>query len=193
MLIDKRSILKEAMARAAARSIIAAEEEKRTAAANKHRHSVGAKRAEKTNDENRGIEIMAKKTVEELKKSAETAVETVETEIAKIPEKTEKVKKAAAAKVTKAKKDIEAKADDVKAAVKKAGTTKKADPKVDVVVEFAGKQIVAKDVKDAVLKAYKKANKGVEIKTVEIYIKPEENAAYYVVNGDAKPEYKVEL
>ena len=201
MLIDKRSILKEAMARAAARSIIAAEEEKRTATANKHRHSVGAKRAEKTNDENRGIEIMAKKTaketaketVEELKKSAETAVETVETEIAKIPEKTEKVKKAAAAKVTKAKKDIEAKADDVKAAVKKAGTTKKADPKVDVVVEFAGKQIVAKDVKDAVLKAYKKANKGVEIKTVEIYIKPEENAAYYVVNGDAKPEYKVEL
>ena len=66
-------------------------------------------------------------------------------------------------------------------------------PKVDVVVEFAGKQIVAKEVKDAVLKAYKKANKGVEIKTVEIYIKPEENAAYYVVNGDAKPEYKVEL
>ena len=197
MLIDKRSILKEAMARAAARSIIAAEEEKRTAAANKHRHSVGAKRAEKTNDENRGIEIMAKKTaketVEELKKSAETAVETVEAEIAKIPEKTEKAKKAAAAKVTKAKKDIEAKADDVKAAVKKASTTKKADPKVDVVVEFAGKQIVAKDVKDAVLKAYKKANKGVEIKTVEIYIKPEENAAYYVVNGDAKPEYKVEL
>ena len=176
MLIDKRSILKEAMARAAARSIIAAEEEKRTAAANKHRHSVGAKRAEKTNDENRGIEIMAKKTaketVEELKKSAETAVETVETEIAKIPEKTEKVKKAAAAKVTKAKKDIEAKADDVKAAVKKASTTKKADPKVDVVVEFAGKQIVAKDVKDAVLKAWKKANKGVEIKTVEIYVKP---------------------
>ena len=171
MLIDKRSILKEAMARAAARSIIAAEEEKRTAAANKHRHSVGAKRAEKTNDENRGIEIMAKKTaketVEELKKSAETAVETAETEIAKIPEKAEKVKKAS--------------------------TTKKADPKVDVVVEFAGKQIVAKDVKDAVLKAYKKANKGVEIKTVEIYIKPEENAAYYVVNGDAKPEYKVEL
>ena len=103
------------------------------------------------------------------------------------------MKKAAAAKVTKAKKDIEAKADDVKAAVKKASTTKKADPKVDVVVEFAGKQIVAKDVKDAVLKAYKKANKGVEIKTVEIYIKPEENAAYYVVNGDAKPEYKVEL
>ena len=186
MLIDKRSILKEAMARAAARSIIAAEEEKRTAAANKHRHSVGAKRAEKTNDENRGADIMAKKTTKE---TVETVVETVETEIAKIPEKTEKVKKA----VTKAKKDIEAKADDVKAAVKKAGTTKKADPKVDVVVEFAGKQIVAKDVKDAVLKAYKKANKGVEIKTVEIYIKPEENAAYYVVNGDAKPEYKVEL
>ena len=54
------------------------------------------------------------------------------TDYAKNPEKTEKVKKAAAAKVTKAKKDIEAKADDVKAAVKKASTTKKADPKVDV-------------------------------------------------------------
>ena len=194
MLIDKRSILKEAQARAAARSIVAAEEEKRSAAAK--RHSVGAKRAEKINDENRGGEIMAKKTaketVEELKKDAEVVIETAEKEIEKIPEKAEKVKKEAAAKVTKAKKDIEAKTEEVKAAVKKR-TVKKADPKVDVVVEFAGKQIVAKEVKDAVLKAYKKANKGVDIKTVEIYIKPEENAAYYVVNGDAKPEYKIEL
>ena len=134
----------------------------------------------------------AKETVEELKKDAEVVIETAETEIAKIPEKAVKVKKEAAAKVTKAKKDIEAKTEEVKAAVKKR-TVKKADPKVDVVVEFAGRQIVAKEVKDAVLKAYKKANKGVDIKTVEIYVKPEENAAYYVVNGDAKPEYKIEL
>ncbi|MBQ7534133.1 MAG: hypothetical protein IJT43_00765 [Stomatobaculum sp.] len=134
----------------------------------------------------------AKETVEELKKDAEVVIETAEKEIEKIPEKAEKVKKEAAAKVTKAKKDIEAKTEEVKAAVKKR-TVKKADPKVDVVVEFAGRQIVAKEVKDAVLKAYKKANKGVDIKTVEIYIKPEENAAYYVVNGDAKPEYKIEL
>ena len=129
MLIDKRSILKEAMARAAARSIVAAEEEKRTAAANKRRHSVGAKRAEKTNDENRGIEIMAKKTaketVEELKKSAETAVETVETEIAKIPEKTEKVKKAWTGELKK---------------------------------------------------------KAADLKTINLYLKPEDNAAYYVLN-----------
>ena len=167
MLIDKRSILKEAQARAAARSIIAAEEKKRSAAALKNRHSVGAKRAEKLNDENRGEDTMAKKT-----------------------EKDTEVKKTAAAAAPAAAK---AESAEEKAPAKKTRTVKKADPKVNVTVEFAGKQIVAKEVKDAVIKAFKKANKGVEVKTVEIYMKPEENAAYYVVNGEGSEDYKVEL
>ena len=33
-------------------------------------------------------------------------------------------------------------------------------------------------------KAFKKGNRGVDIKTIKVYVKPEENAAYYVVNED---------
>ena len=52
-----------------------------------------------------------------------------------------------------------------------------------VVVEFAGKQIMAKDVLKKAEEAYLAAHKGVGIKTLELYISPEQNAAYYVVNG----------
>ncbi len=190
MLIDKRSILKEAKAREAARSIIAAEEKKRAAAAMKNRHSVGAKKADNIHDENRGEEFMAKKTAKE---TVESVKKTAEAVVAAAEEKAEETIKEVASKAKKTKKEAEVKADEVKTAVKKARTVKKAEPKVAVTVEFAGRQFLAKDIRDAVLKAYKKANKGVEIKTVEIYIKPEESAAYYVVNGDAQPEYKIEL
>ena len=53
-----------------------------------------------------------------------------------------------------------------------------------VVVEFAGKQIMAKDVLQKAEEAYLAAHKDVEIKTLELYISPEQNAAYYVVNGE---------
>lgn len=79
-----------------------------------------------------------------------------------------------------------------KAPAKKA-PAKKADPKACVVIEFAGKQIVAKDVLDKAVKAYEAAHKGVEIKTIEVYVKPEENVAYYVVNGEGSDDYKVTL
>ena len=79
-----------------------------------------------------------------------------------------------------------------KAPAKKA-PAKKADPKACVYIEFAGKQIVAKDVLDKAVKAYAEAHKGAEIKTIEVYVKPEENVAYYVVNGEGSDDYKVTL
>ena len=79
-----------------------------------------------------------------------------------------------------------------KAPAKKA-PAKKADPKACVVIEFAGRQIVAKDVLDKAVKAYEEAHKGAEIKTIEVYVKPEENVAYYVVNGEGSDDYKVTL
>ncbi len=75
----------------------------------------------------------------------------------------------------------------------KKAPAKKADPKACVVIEFAGKQTVAKDVLDKAVKAYEAAHKGVEIKTIEVYVKPEENVAYYVVNGEGSDDYKVTL
>ena len=91
-------------------------------------------------------------------------------------------------------------AEEVKAPVKaeaapaaKKAPAKKADPKACVYIEFAGKQIVAKDVLDKAVKAYAEAHKGAEIKTIEVYVKPEENVAYYVVNGEGSDDYKVTL
>ena len=96
----------------------------------------------------------------------------------------------------------EAKAEAPKAEEPKKETAKKApakrtaakDIKTSVVVQFAGKEVAEKDLIAAVKKAYtKKGNKVGDIKTIEIYVKPEESAAYYVVNGVGADDYKIEL
>ena len=106
--------------------------------------------------------------------------------------------KAAETKTIKA----EAKAEAKKAEEPKKETAKKApakrttakDIKTSVVVQFAGKEVTEKDLIAAVKKAYtKKGNKVGDIKTIEIYVKPEESAAYYVVNGIGADDYKIEL
>ena len=87
---------------------------------------------------------------------------------------------------------------EVKAEAKAAANTEvKAAPAAEiektVVVEFGGKQIKAKDVLAQAEKAYSESHPGVEIKNVELYISPEQNAAYYVVNGEASDDFKIEL
>ena len=89
---------------------------------------------------------------------------------------------------------VEAGSVEKKLAAKKA-TAKKAEvePKVLAFIEYEGRSVIVKNIVAKSIKSYKKANKGVVIKKVDIYIKPEENAAYYVINGDSSPSYKVEL
>ena len=53
--------------------------------------------------------------------------------------------------------------------------------------------LVAKDVLDQAVKAYKSTHKGVEIKTIELYIVANEGAAYYVVNGEGNDDFKIML
>ena len=93
-------------------------------------------------------------------------------------------KKAPAKKAT-ATKAVAEKAVEVKE-TKKAPAKKAAVKKEEVTVEFAGKAYtteqlvqIAKDVWK-----YDLGRKATEFKTVEIYVKPEENQAYYVVNGE---------
>ena len=86
------------------------------------------------------------------------------------------------------------KAEEPKKETKKAPAKRAAakDIKTSVVVQFAGKEVTEKELIAAVKKAYtKKGNKVGDIKT--IYVKPEENAAYYVVNGVGADDYKIEL
>ena len=41
--------------------------------------------------------------------------------------------------------------------------------------------------------AFTEANPDVEIKTMDIYVKPEEGVAYYAVNGQGSGDYKITL
>ncbi len=52
--------------------------------------------------------------------------------------------------------------------------------KVNLVLEYKGVQVT----EAAIVKAVKAACKGTTVKTLDIYVKPEDAAAYYVANGD---------
>ncbi len=115
----------------------------------------------------------------ETKKDTTKAIETraaVLKEAAPVEKTAEKpaAKKAAAKKVAPAK----------KAPAKR--TTKKAELKTEMFLQFAGKEYTEKEllqkVKDVWTKTLK--NKVGDMKDVKIYLKPEESAAYYVINGD---------
>lgn len=69
----------------------------------------------------------------------------------------------------------------------------KAAPAVNVVIQFAGKSVPAKDILATATKAFTESHKGTAIKSIDIYVKPEDSAAYYVVNGEGSDEFKVEL
>lgn len=76
-------------------------------------------------------------------------------------------------------KEVENKVEEVKTTAKK---TKK-ESKTSVFVEYAGKQVAEKDVIAAVKKAWTNTGKKIgDIQTMTIYIKPEEDSVYYVIN-----------
>lgn len=125
---------------------------------------------------------MRKSTKATAKATASQATETV----AKTVEKAVK----AAEKTTKA---VAEKAEEVKEAVKetakapaKRTTTRKTAVKEMVYLQYLGKEInkddLVKQVKDIWTKELK--NKAGDLKTVTLYLKPEENMAYYVINDD---------
>ena len=125
---------------------------------------------------------MIKSTKATPKATASQATETV----AKTVEKAVK----AAEKTTKA---VAEKAEEVKEAVKetakapaKRTTTRKTAVKETVYLQYLGKEInkddLVKQVKDIWTKELK--NKAGDLKSVTLYLKPEENMAYYVINDD---------
>ena len=72
----------------------------------------------------------------------------------------------------------------------------KTEVKESVFVQFAGAEYSLDDVRASVKKAWmaETGKKESDIKDIQIYVKPEEHAAYYVVNGEYVEEgRKVEL
>lgn len=127
----------------------------------------------------------------EEKASVEVKAEPVKTSaaVSKVEVKAEEEAKAETkAEVEEVKADAkEAKAEEKKPEVKKPSVKKataKKEIKVKAFVEYYGKQVEEKEMIARVKKAWTKTGKKVgDIKTIELYIKPEEAAVYYVING----------
>ena len=118
-------------------------------------------------------------TKEKVEAEAKTEIkpqtkEKVEDTVEKI---TKKAVKGAGAAKTVAKAVTKTATKTVKKAAKK-------DIKIKAFVEYYGKQVEEKDIIARVKKAWTRSGKKVgDIKEMDLYIKPEENAVYYVING----------
>ena len=123
-----------------------------------------------------------KDTTKKLETKAAVLVDTPEVQAEEVKETVKKAAKKVAAKAEdtaeKAVKTVK------KAAAKK--TTKKADLKTEFFLQFSGKEYTEKEILKKVKDVWTKdlKNKVGDMKDVKIYLKPEESAAYYVVNGD---------
>ena len=118
------------------------------------------------------------------KKTAATKTAPVQTEEIVNVEETVKVeKKPAAKKATKAKAEkVEKEVAEKKPAAKR--TTKKA-VKTTFVVQAGNKEVTMEEAIARVKEAWvATGNNEADIKEIAVYVKPEENAIYYVVNGD---------
>ncbi len=129
--------------------------------------------------------VVAKVPAEEKKvevKAAEVKAPEVKAEVKK-----EAVKKTPAAKKAPAKKAPAAKKETVKKeTVKKAPAARKPVVKEEVNFQFSGKSYTSEDLIRITRDVWKYDLNGEEedIQSIELYVKPEENTAYYVINGD---------
>lgn len=126
-----------------------------------------------------------KDTTKKLETKAAVLVDTPEVQAEEVKET---VKKAAKKVAAKAEDTAEKAVKTVKKAAKKtaAKTTKKAELKTEFFLQFSGKEYTEKEILKKVKDVWTKdlKNKVGDMKDVKIYLKPEESAAYYVVNGD---------
>ncbi|HIV39962.1 MAG TPA: histone [Candidatus Blautia stercorigallinarum] len=134
-----------------------------------------------------------------VRKTTAKTAETTKAAVKTTPVKTEEPKtETAAAKKAPAKKATPVKKETTTvkktAAVKK--TAEKTEVKESVFLQFAGAEYNLDDVKANVKKAWmaETGKKESDISDIQIYVKPEEHAAYYVVNGEfVEGGRKVEL
>ena len=121
---------------------------------------------------------------------AKASVETKAAKVKSDEEKTTAVKseepaKKTAAKKTTTRKTTAAKKTTTKTAAKTTAA-KKAEPVTEVYVQYWGKEIHTSEVADRIKKIWTEdmGKKASELKDLKIYIKPEDNGAHYVINGD---------
>ena len=103
-------------------------------------------------------------------------------------EKTADVKAQEPVKKTAAKKTTTRKtaAKTTAAKTTRKTTAKKTEPVTEVYVQYWGKEIHTSEVADRIKKIWTEdmGKKASDLKDLKIYIKPEDNGAHYVINGD---------
>lgn len=104
---------------------------------------------------------------------------------------------AASRKRTAAEKAETVKTEAKKPAAKRSAARKtvaQKEVKAQVFVQYLGKEISADSLVEEAKKAFVAAgHQESEIETISVYVKTEENAAYYTVNGAGSEEYKIQL
>lgn len=100
--------------------------------------------------------------------------------------KAEEVKAEVKAEVKEEAKKAPAKKEPAKKAPAKKATPAKAEIKTALYVQFAGNEVTEADIIDKVKAAYvAEGHKESAIKEINLYVKPEEYAVYYVINDKA--------
>lgn len=128
--------------------------------------------------------MAAKKTIVKPETKVETAA--VKTTAPKTEEKKAEIKKdEVVAAPTKAEEKAQKAAPEKKAPVKKA-TAKKAEIKSSLYVQFAGKSYAQEDFMKMAKDVWKYdlKQKASALESVDLYVKPEENMVYYVMNKE---------
>ena len=119
------------------------------------------------------------------KKAAKTVAEVKATAAAEVKAEQSKAEAVKTAVVE----TVKAATETVKAATE---TVKKAAVAAEeIFIQYAGKEFTTKDVVANVKKAWTEmtGKKEEDIQDIKVYVKTEENKAYYVVNGEAEGHY----
>lgn len=130
-----------------------------------------------------GVKTIAEAVEPVLDSAAEAVNDAVVEPVVKAAKKAAKRTKTAAKRGRKAVEDVAK--DAAKAADTAVKTVAKAAPmKPELYVQYDFNQIDISGVVDAAKAAFKAEHSRVAVKSCKIYVKPQERAAYYVINDD---------
>lgn len=59
-----------------------------------------------------------------------------------------------------------------------------AEPAEEMLLQFGENEVAIAAISEKVKNSYKESGSEAEIKDIKIYVKPEDNKAYYVINGE---------
>ena len=132
---------------------------------------------------------LVKETESKIEKVAEVVKEAIKEEA---PASKKRGRKPAVKKEAVVEEKAAVVAEPKKRATRKT-TKKEVQPQITVHFQYGGKDLVAKEVLAQALDHYKESHVDAVIETVELYVVADENAAYYVINGEPSDDYKIWL